>query len=186
SEAGKADWEAILQNVLPYVDFFVPSFEELCFMLDRRRYEALAARGGDMTAELDVEAECAPLAEKLLAMGCRFVLIKCGTAGMFYRSAGREALRKIGRRICIDAASWAGRTGVQRCFRAETVRSGTGAGDTSIAAFLTAVLAGRTPEDCVALAAAEGACCVTAYDALSGLKSIPELEDRIRSGWETL
>ncbi len=185
SEAGKADWEAILQNVLPYVDFFVPSFEELCFMLDRRRYEALAARGGDMTAELDVEAECAPLAEKLLAMGCRFVLIKCGTAGMFYRAAGREALRKIGRRICVDSESWAGRTGVQRCFRAETVRSGTGAGDTSIAAFLTAVLAGRTPEDCVALAAAEGACCVTAYDALSGLKSIPELEDRIRSGWET-
>ena len=186
SAAGKADWESILQNVLPYVDFFVPSFEELCFMLDRRRYAALAARGGDMTAGLDVEAECAPLAEKLLAMGCRFVLIKCGTAGMFYRAAGREALRKIGPRICVDAESWAGRTGVQRCFRAEAVRSGTGAGDTSIAAFLTAVLAGRTPEECVALAAAEGACCVTAYDALSGLKSIPELEDRIRSGWETL
>ena len=40
SEAGRADWEAILKRVLPYVDFFVPSVEELCFMLDRPRYES--------------------------------------------------------------------------------------------------------------------------------------------------
>lgn len=39
SEAGKADWEKILSRVLPFVDFFVPSAEELCFMLDRRRFE---------------------------------------------------------------------------------------------------------------------------------------------------
>ena len=186
SEAGKADWMEILRNVMPFVDFFVPSFEELCFMMDRPRWEALAARGGDMTDGLDAAAECAPLAERLIAMGCRFVLIKCGRSGMFYRAAGRDAVRAIGPRLGLDAEAWAGRTGLQRCFRADAVRSGTGAGDTSIAAFLTAVLAGRTPEECAALAAAEGACCVTAYDALSGLKSIPELEARIRAGWETL
>ena len=186
SAAGKADWKKILQNVLPYVDFFVPSFEELCFMLDRPHYEELAAQSGDMTTGLNVEAECLPLANTLLDMGCRFVLIKCGTSGMLYRSAGREAIQKIGQRICIDAGAWADRTGVQRCFKAEIVRSGTGAGDTSIAAFLTSVLSGRTPEECVALAAAEGACCVTAYDALSGLKSIRDLEELIRNGWETM
>lgn len=38
----------------------------------------------------------------------------------------------------------------------------------------------------MALAAAEGACCVTAYDALSGLKSIRDLEELIRNGWETM
>ena len=41
SPAGHADWTAILQRLLPYVDFFVPSFEELCFMLDRERYDRL-------------------------------------------------------------------------------------------------------------------------------------------------
>lgn len=32
TKAGQADWEMILEKVLPYVDFFVPSAEELCFM----------------------------------------------------------------------------------------------------------------------------------------------------------
>ena len=186
SEAGNADWECILKKVLPYVDFLVPSFEELCFMLDRTHYETLAADGGDMTELLDVETECKPLAKKLLAMGCRFVLIKCGTSGMFYQSAGREALRKVGSRICVDTEAWSDRSGVQRSFKADIVRSGTGAGDTSIAAFLTSVLLGKTPEESVALAAAEGACCVMSYDALSALRSIPELEDRIRAGWDTM
>jgi sugar/nucleoside kinase (ribokinase family) len=72
---------------------------------------------------------------------------------------------------------------LQPCFKADIVRSATGAGDTSIAAFLAAVLSGRQPADCLALASAEGACCVTAYDALSGLKPLDELEERIRRGW---
>ena len=186
SEAGRADWEGILRAVLPYVDFFLPSFEELCFMLDRELYEQLAAKGGDMTDGLNVREKCAPLADRLLSMGCRFVLIKCGTSGMFYQSAEKKTLEKTGPRVRMDTDAWADRKGIQPCFRADVVRSGTGAGDTSIAAFLTGVLMGKTPEDCVALAAAEGACCVTAYDALSGIRSIPELEERIQNGWETI
>ena len=184
SFAGHADWGAILRAVLPYVDFFVPSFEELCFMLDRERYERLAQRGGDMTEGLDPEREALPLAGQLLSMGCRVALIKCGTGGMAYRTADRASFEKAGLNLDLDA--WADQTGIQPCFRADIVRSGTGAGDTSIAAFLTAVLEGKVPADCAALAAAEGACCVTAYDALSGLRPLPELEARIRSGWETI
>lgn len=185
SEAGRADWEAILSRVLPYVDFFLPSFEELCFMLDRPRYERLAAGGGDMTEGLDMMAEAAPLAERLLAMGCPAVVIKCGVSGMYYRSASAEALGKVGSRLGLDTALWADRAGVQPCFVPDALLSGTGAGDTSIAAFLTALIRGKSPERCVALACAEGACCVTAYDALGGLKPLEELEARIDSGWET-
>ena len=186
SEAGKVEWRQILQAVLPYVDFFVPSFEELCFMLDRERYNRLSARGGDMTGHLDLSAEADPLAEELMEMGCKIVLIKCGTRGMVYRTAKREQLKKIGSRLPLDLDAWNDQGGHQPCFKADIVRSGTGAGDTSIAAFLTAMLQGRTPEECVRFASAEGACCVTAYDALSGLKTIPELEERIRSGWKTI
>ena len=183
SPAGRADWGKILSGVLPWVDFFVPSFEELCWMLDRERYERLAQAGGDLTDGLDVEAEALPLAERLLSMGCRVVVIKCGTSGMLLRTADREKLSGVGARLGLDADEWSGRTVLQKCFQADIVRSATGAGDTSIAAFLAAVLSGRDPASCIALASAEGACCVTAYDALSGLKPLDELEERIRKGW---
>ena len=183
SPAGRADWEEILAGVLPFVDFFVPSFEELCWMLDRERYDRLAAAGGDMTEGLDMEAEALPLAERLLSMGCRMVMIKCGIGGLLLRTADRETVAGTGSRLGLDPDVWCGKTVLQPCFKADIVRSATGAGDTSIAAFLAAVLEGREPEDCAALAAAEGACCVTAYDALSGLKPLDELEERIRKGW---
>ena len=183
SPAGGADWEKILSDVLPWVDFFVPSFEELCWMLDRERYNRLASNGLDMTDGLDMEAEALPLAEKLLSMGCRIVMIKCGTSGILLRTAGAEAVSGVGSRLELNAGRWCSRLVFQPCFRADIVRSGTGAGDTSIAAFLAAVLSGRDPEACVALAGAEGACCVTEYDALSGLKPLDELEERIQRGW---
>ena len=183
SPAGRADWEKILANVLPWVDFFVPSFEELCWMLDRERYDRLASSGGDMTDGLDMEAEALPLTDRLLSMGCRIVVIKCGTSGMLLRTAGKETVVSVGSRLELNADGWSDLLVFQPCFRADIVRSGTGAGDTSIAAFLAAVLSGRDPASCIALASAEGACCVTAYDALSGLKPLDELEERIRRGW---
>lgn len=186
SEAGRADWLAILTGVLPYTDFFVPSFEELCFMLDRERYDRLAARGGDMTQWLNLETDVKPLARRALELGAAAVLIKCGTAGMYCRTGERTVMERTGARLGLDVGAWAGQESVQPCFQADAVRSGTGAGDTSIAAFLAAVLEGRTPAECTALAAAEGACCVTAYDALSGLKPLEELERRINAGWPTM
>ena len=186
SEAGQLDWVRILKNVLPDVDFFVPSFEEICYMLDRPLYDRLVSERADMTANMDFDAEVKPLAEKLIAMGCRTVLIKCGISGMYYRTASREIMAGTGERMGIDLDAWSDREGVQHCFRADIVRSGTGAGDTSIAAFLTAALDGEKIENCVAIAAAEGACCVTAYDALGGLRSIEEIKARIASGWETM
>ena len=185
SEAGSLDWVRILGNVLPPTDFFVPSFEELCFMLNRKRYEELS-QGGDMTDGLDLQADVKPLAEQCLALGCRAVLIKCGISGMYYKTAGCQVMSGVGRNLELDAAAWADQEGMQPCFRADQVLSGTGAGDTSIAAFLMAAEKGKSPKQCAALAAAEGACAVTAYDALSGLKTLEQLEARIASGWETM
>lgn len=74
--------------------------------------------------------------------------------------------------------------GFEESYEPEAVLSGTGAGDTSIAAFLTAVLEGESLEMALKLAAAEGACCVAAYDALSGLKSLEEVRRKIGEGWK--
>ena len=84
----------------------------------------------------------------------------------------------------MDAKQWADIALFEKSYQPERVLFATGAGDTSIAAFLTSMLSGKTPERCVQLAAATGACCVAAYDALSGLKSLEELEWKIDDGWE--
>jgi len=176
AESGRADWKKILRKVIPYVDFLVPSFEELLFMLDREKYDRLCATGKDICEQIDPEKDGAPLAEELMKMGAKIVLIKCGTAGMYYRTAPEEKLGEIGARLSFDRKVWADQSGTQGIFPVENVKIATGAGDTSIAAFLTGILKGKTPAMCAKLAAAEGACCVTAYDALSGLKSFEELE----------
>lgn len=186
SEAGKENWKAILTKVMPYVDFFVPSIEELCFMMDRERFEEWKKRagGGDVTEILDVERDVRPLANQCMEAGAKVLLIKCGAPGMYYRTAGTEVLSKMGSNLELDAGKWADREGFERSFVPERILSGTGAGDTSIAAFLTAMLSGYTAEECVQLAAAQGASCVEAYDALSGLKTLDELQGKIADGWK--
>ena len=178
SSAGRADWQAILAGVLPYVDFFVPSFEELCFMLDRPRYDALAAAGGDMTVREDTLQIADGLARRCLELGCGTALVKCGLSGMVWRTGSRERLLDTGTKLKLDAEAWADRAGMQPCFRAAAVRNTTGAGDVSIAAYLTALMSGETPAECAKLAAAEGAASVSSYDALSGILPMDELKQR--------
>lgn len=186
SEAGRADWEKILELALPFVDFFVPSAEELCFMLDRKRFEEWQQRaeGGDITKYLDVEADIRPLADKCLKLGAKVILIKCGAPGIYYRTADRKTLEAIGGDLIPEPEKWADLEGFEKSYVPEKIVSGTGAGDTSIAAFLTAVLEGFEPAECLRFATATGACCVADYDALSGLKSFAELLEKIKQGWK--
>lgn len=186
SEAGRADWEKILSKVLPFVDFFVPSVEELCFMLDRNRFQEwqLRANGGDITEFLDVDKDIRPLAERCMELGAKVLLIKCGAPGIYYRTADEKVLRGIGGNLRLDPEQWAGMEGFERSYVPEKIVSGTGAGDTSIAAFLTAMLEGCPLEESMHLAAAAGASCVASYDALSGLKSFDELREKMKRGWQ--
>ncbi len=186
SDAGKADWKRILKSVIPYVDFFVPSIEELCYMLDEERFKEWQDRAGDrdITEVIDVDHDIRPLADQCMALGCKVLLLKCGVPGLYYRTASRDVIDEISPKISLDPEAWAGKEGFERSYKPDAILSGTGAGDTSIAAYLTSVLEGDTPEECIRLAAATGACCVSAYDALSGLKPLEELRKRIADGWE--
>lgn len=185
AEAGGVNWKKVLEDVIPYVDIFVPSVEELCYMLDRERFAdwKSRAKGKDVTEILDIEKDVKPLADTCMMLGAKILLIKCGVAGMYFRTAEYDRLQEIGSKIELDTREWAGKNGFEKSYVPEKVLSGTGAGDTSIAAFLTAMLMGYTPKRALRLAAATGASCVAAYDALSGLKSFEELEKRINAGW---
>lgn len=186
SESGKSDWKKILENTLPYVDIFAPSAEELMFMLCRNRYESICdlSKGEDFTDHMDIEGDVIPMAEQCLEMGSKIVLIKCGARGMYYLTAGKEKIEKTGERLEMDAGKWSDKSGFAAGFIPEHLVSATGAGDAAIAAFLTSVIKGYGPEDCVKYATATGALAVTGYDALSGLKSFEEIDRMIASGWK--
>lgn len=185
TEAGKANWKKILTNVMPYVDFFVPSAEELCFMLDRGRFDDWQKRaaGTDITEILDPDNDIKPLADICMELGAKVLLLKCGAPGMYFCSSDAATLKGIGARMELDVDTWANQSVFEKSYVPEKLLSGTGAGDTSIAAFLTSMLNGETPEMCLHLAAGTGASCVAAYDALSGLKSFDELKTKIKAGW---
>lgn len=185
SEAGAVDWEKLLERVLPYVDFFVPSVEELCFMLDKERFYEWQERaaGRDITEILDMEKDVKPLAEQCMDFGAKVLLIKCGAPGMYYRTADKLSMWELCKGLELSMEEWADKEGFEKSYKPEKVLSGTGAGDTSIAAFLTAALEGYSLEKALQLATATGASCVETYDALSGLKSFEELEAKINAGW---
>lgn len=186
SEAGKADWKEILKKVIPYVDFFMPSIEELCFMIDRPRFQEWQnrAQGRDITEILDVEKDVRPLASLCMEYGAKVLLLKCGAKGMYYCTAEEGKMKDLEVSVELSVKDWAGREGFEKSYIPDQVLSGTGAGDTSIAAFLTAMLEGDTLENCMHLATAAGASCVAAYDALSGLVPLKELRRKIAAGWE--
>lgn len=187
SDAGKADWEGILKRILPYVDFFAPSAEELCFMLDKPRYKEWVARanGKDITEVLHI-ADIAPLGEKVIELGACAALIKCGAPGIYYKTASDQKMKKLCERLNLLPGDWMGKNGFEKSYVPERVLSGTGAGDTSIAAFLSSVLEGSSLTEALQMATAAGACCVSAYDALSGLKPLAELKEKIRCGWKKI
>lgn len=70
SDAGRVDWRAWLKTVLPNVDLFTPSFDELSQMLKR-------------PTELSADA-VRTLARECLDLGAGSVLIKMGDAGLYY------------------------------------------------------------------------------------------------------
>lgn len=178
SDAGHADWAAILKATLPVVDICAPSIDEILYMLRRETYDHAKSSGGiRVTSALP-----AHLASQLLAWGARIVLIKLGEQGAYLRTAGRAALAALGRARPADLDAWGNRELWAPCFQAQVVGT-TGSGDATIAGFLAALLRGLGPEDALTAAVAVGACNVEAADALSGIRTWEETQARIAAGW---
>lgn len=184
SEEGKQDWKSILQSTMPFVDIFSPSFEEICFMLDRPIYNQLQSQFGgvDMIRHAD-SALLSGLASQLLEMGAAIVAIKLGDQGLYLRTtSNRERLMKMGRCRPKQVEGWLNRELFVPCFQVD-VAGTTGSGDCTIAGFLGGLLQEKPLEDAMIGAVAVGAFNVEKVDAISGIPSWSAVQKRIAAGW---
>ena len=185
SPAGQVDWDAILKRTLPYVDLFLPSIEEIAFMLDRdgflARREQAAERGVDIM-ELFTGEDYSRLAGTLVDYGVGVVTLKAGSKGIYVRTAAAERLEGFGRAKPADVSNWAGRELFEPSFAIDKVVSATGAGDCAIAGFLAGFLRGETVERTVRMAAACGGMNVGVHDAVSAILPYEEVA-RVTSDW---
>jgi sugar/nucleoside kinase (ribokinase family) len=115
-------------------------------------------------------------------MGAKIVLLKAGHLGLYVRTADERTLAEMGRARPDDLARWAGRELWAPVFQT-TLVSATGAGDATIAGFLSSLLRGLPPTEAVTMAVAVGACNVEAADAVSGVRSWEETLARVEAGW---
>lgn len=184
SPAGRADWIGILRQALPQVDLFVPSIDEIVYMFDRPRGEAMRRETahGIPLGGLDV-ADVREMADRAIDMGTAIVLIKLGTEGVYFQTTtDMDRLLACGA-AAPDPVAWCGVSGQAACFEVE-VAGTTGAGDSAIAGFLAAFAKGMQPDDAARMAVAAGAASVERPDASSGVPPWDALVARIAAGWK--
>ncbi len=173
SPAGQADWERILKRVLPYTDLFLPSIDELLFMLDKASFAAF--QGSEIPSH-----EFERLSDLALDLGAKVVAVKAGARGLYLKAS--SILEGLGRGEPENLLEWQGVELWAPVFEVE-VDGTTGAGDATIAGLLMGWLRGMSPDLAVRAAVAVGACCCEQADAVSGVKSWEEIETRLQSEW---
>lgn len=174
SEAGKVDWQALIEAVMPHVDIFCPSIDELLYMLDRPRF---ASKHSIDVGLLRV------LSERLLSLGAAIVMIKLGEQGAYLRTSNDLVrLQALGSGAPAKIENWRDRELYEPCFQAN-VAGTTGAGDCTIAGLLTGMLKGLSIEDTFTAAVAVGGCSVESADATSGVPHWDEVIARVNAGW---
>jgi hypothetical protein len=110
--SGQADWRAILSRVMPYVDIFLPSAEEILFMLDHPRYDGYREASPEDIQPLVTGDDLTRLGDALLDMGGGVVGVKCGARGFYVRTAGaarrsRDYGARLSRRgLCRGHRRW--------------------------------------------------------------------------------
>jgi sugar/nucleoside kinase (ribokinase family) len=186
AESGRIDWVGVLRKTLPHVDIFLPSLEEILFMLKRPYYDELQLRAGqDGMLSLVGEEVIGELAEELLGMGCGMVVIKLGESGLYLQTGSKKRLLEIGAGLIGDVESWSERQLWAPCFETN-VKGTTGAGDCTIAGFLAGLLKGLSPKSAMNHAVAVGAFCVEAIDATSGVVPWEQVSVRVRERGDRL
>lgn len=175
SPAGKADWKSILTEVLPFVDIFAPSIEELVFMLEPQ----LLSNDADIIDVLP-EGVYRKIAGKVLNMGVKILLIKAGHKGAFLitrnlANLNFSSLKLSDKRGCQDGL-WLPPLPVE----SKRFCNASGAGDCAVAGFLSALLRDNDIVTAGKYAMMAGRDNLYGNDAVSGLREWSYMEDSVK------
>ncbi len=184
SSAGQVDWREILANALPYVDLFLPSLEELIFLLDRDTFDQMCTKINTPMIDAVTPNLLSALAEHVLDFGVKAVLVKFGHRGLYLRTASEERWKKGGRGLDGLDERWHDREIWVPAFITE-IRGTTDAGDAAVAGFIASILKEADPGTALKMAAAVGACCVETGRVHSEIGTWEQTKARFTSGWES-
>ena len=182
SPAGRADWMQVLENALPYTDVFLPSLEELLYMLDRQEFDRLVAAGhetGKSFISLFDMNKLPQLADKVLDLGCAVVVIKLGYKGLFIKTSNIERLASVGKAAPEPVSDWANICWFAPSFLVNEIASTTGAGDASIAGFLAGLLSGQSSWRSLQLACGAAAQKIQVRKSFGGIDNVEALLQKI-------
>ena len=133
----KGRWGELINDALPYVDYFMPSIDEAVCIAD-------GAEDPDEIADIFTSRGATNIVIKLGGKGS-YLRKACETRGTVYPAKGGV--------VAVDT---------------------TGAGDSFCSGFLAAYARGASPEECMLVANATGALCVTCKGATTGTRSYEE------------
>lgn len=148
SESAKTDWPEIMRKTLPYVDIFVPSLEELLMIMLPDKYAALQTSqdNSNIFGKVPIN-QIRELGRQIIDSGVSILLIKAGKNGAYLITGDITALNEKDV-ACLDEKKWNYREIWSDAFYTDPFKlvNTLGSGDVAVAAFLSAILDGESPE----------------------------------------
>jgi sugar/nucleoside kinase (ribokinase family) len=172
SESGSIDWPEIMQKVLPYTDIFVPSMDEVLQIMNPKEYaEILSSSVSSDVINQVIINTIREIGRRFIDLGVKILLIKAGHLGAYLltgdvSSINEKAGLKLAKEKWNNCELWC------KAYKADPlkIKNSSGAGDTAVAAFLSAILNNEDPDSSVRYAAMAGRnnlYCKNVYDDLS-------------------
>ncbi|MBN1292773.1 MAG: carbohydrate kinase family protein [Candidatus Latescibacteria bacterium] len=148
SESGKIDWKNILRRVLPYVDIFTPSIEEIVFMMRPELCSQITKDNSDgyITDSIS-EKIILDIGREIISLGSCITLIKTGRNGAYLFTGDVSSLNNVSG-FSLSEDRWNHQELRSPAFRVDSgrVKNASGAGDVAVAGFLAALLKNFDPE----------------------------------------
>jgi sugar/nucleoside kinase (ribokinase family) len=182
SESDKVNWPEILQNMLPFVDIFVPSLEEALLIMMPDEYAQMQSfsKDTDMIDKISLDT-IRKLGRKIVDFGAKIVLLKSGHRGVYLFTSDISSINE--KDVLNLKENWNYRELWCNAYPVNNnkIKNSCGAGDTCVAALLSAILDGEGPDASLKYAAIAGRNNLYCYDIYNELNNWSDMTKEMRS-----